>query len=137
MSEEEIFDVEALYRSGDAEKVDRHRRQLDDIINADIRLLFTTDDDGRPEILAPEKWPEREGYAVARFTVQPKTGVIQIQLYDRSRALESRARLDALFKPKTEQIDPIIAKLMRMDRHDLHEVIKFLDAHGAGPEEES
>lgn len=119
-------DIDALFESDEVtttSNIDAHRARLDAICDANIKLLFR---DG--VILAPEDWPEREALAIQRFTFHEKAGVTQVTLQDRSRALESRARLDELFKPKKAQADhPMIALFKRVPRDDMRQIIHYLD----------
>ena len=128
------LDIESLLEPDDdastPSQLDSHRARLDAICDADIRLLFANG-----AILPPEQWPDREALAIERFTANTKNDesvVTQITLLDRSRALESAARLDQLYKPKkAEAVHPLVALLMRVPRADLRQVIRYLDMLGA------
>ena len=108
--------------------LDTHRTRLEAIVNADIRCLWSAG-----KLLPTNEWPDRESMAVERVHLDPRTGgVTQIVLAPRSRALESLARLDALYKKDDTDADhPFVVALKRCKRDDLREIIRYIDMLGA------
>ena len=105
------------------------RQKLQDILDADPRLLFGSDG----KYLPFNEWPDREARALMQFTYNEKTGHGNVKFADQIKAAENIARLDGLYATDPDKKTPFEKLLDTVPRAELHTIIAKLSALGVAP----
>ena len=102
------------------------RQKLQDLLDADPRLLF---EGGKFKPFSD--WADREARAVLQFTYNEKTGHGNVKFADRIKAAENIARLDGLYASDPDKKTPFEKLLDIVPRAELHLIMTRLTALGA------
>lgn len=119
----EIFGDEPAH-SAKGDDIEREIARLTAILNADFRLLWTTQE-GVPVQLSPSEWPDELQPAIRR--VQPTAHGLTVEFEEKTKAADQLAKLTGLYRNDDENANPLEAAFARIPREQLLLLKKGLD----------
>ena len=126
-AKEDPTDVDGAFSNELSPDVGGIRQKLQDILDADPRLLFEANGKYKPF----NDWPDREARAILQFSYNEKTGHGNVKFADQIKAAENIARLDGLYAQDPDKKTPFEKLLDIVPRAELHTIMTKLSALGA------
>ena len=129
---EALEDIEELFggKAAKAESINRIEKDLEAIVNADIRNLYQDDDEVEGvRMLSPKKWPDAEARSLVRFT-ERRDGAYDVVFADPIRAADQLAKIRGLYRNEETVDNPFEQLLARIPRVELVTILKHLRRMG-------